>query len=130
MADCTNINTLEKGKFTVDTNGDICVRTCGNLSITGSRAVGAQFSEVTINDTSWTSLISPFSDILVLSVQNKSGFNCKVNPNPSQVGYVGMALDDQDERNYNDLDTGFVLYAKSEPGVASLTLNVEVLNNA
>ena len=127
MPDCTNINSLEKQKFTTDINGKVCVRTCGDISITGSRALSQRYSAVSITDSGWTSLTSPFTDILVLSVQNNTGVEIKLNAE-QPVGYVGMPLKADRERNYNDLDTGFVLYAKSSSG--SVTLDVEVLRNA
>lgn len=126
MPDCININTAEKEKFALDANGNTCVRTCGELSITGSRALSQRYSSVSIDDSSWTSITAPFTDILVLSVQNNSGVEIKLNAE-QPVGYVGMPLKANRERNYNDLDTGFVLYAKSSSG--TVDIDVEVLRN-
>lgn len=114
---------------TQNAGGDDCVRTCGDMSITGSRAVSADYAAITINDTTWTSLVAPFSDVLQLSVKNRTGFEVKLNAN-SPAGYTGMPLEADEERNYNDLDTGFVMQAKAISGAGSITLDVEVLKNA
>lgn len=119
---------LTGSTVTQNANGDDCIRTCGNMSITGGRAVSSAFSEITVNSTGWTSLVAPFSDILVLSVQNKSGAQIKLNPNNTEANYKGMTVEVDEERNYNDLDTGFVMYARAQTGTA--VLNVEVLKNA
>jgi len=36
-------------------------------------------------------------------------------------------VEDDEQRNYNDLDAGFSMFARSETG--NVTLNVEVLHN-
>ena len=123
---CKPLPDREFDKFAEDANGDICVRTCGELSITGSRALSQRYSSVSIDDSSWTSITGAFTGILVLSVQNNSGVEIKLNAE-QPVGYVGMPLKANRERNYNDLDTGFVLYAKSSSG--TVDIDVEVLRN-
>lgn len=132
MPDCKNINTLEKQKFAEDANENVCVRVCGETSITGSRALSGDFDEVTINDSSWTDLTASFTDILQLSVQNKTGVQIKVRPTPTAVaptaGYEGIVLEDDEERNYNDLDTGFKVWGRSSAGTVDVF--IEVLRNA
>jgi hypothetical protein len=127
MALDPNINCLEKQKFAEDDAGNTCVRTCGETSITGSRAVSEQYKSVSVDDTGWTDLTALFSNVLVLSVQNNSGVQVKLN-SASPAGYEGMPLSSGRERNYNDLDTGFVLQAKAQSG--TISLDVEVLKNA
>jgi hypothetical protein len=117
---------------TTDINNDPCIRICGETSITGSRALTGDFAEITLSDSGWTDLTTPFTNILQLSVQNKSGTQIKVRPTPTAVaptaGYVGIVLEDDEERNYNDLDTGFKVWGRSSSG--SVVVNVEVLRNA
>lgn len=130
---CTSINTLEKAKFQEDGNGDICIRTCGETSITGSRALSVDYNEITVNDITWTDITSFFTDILVLSVQNNSGTEIKLynaTDAATPAGYFGMPLKTGRERNYNDLDTGFTIWAKALPASGSVVLDVEVLKNA
>jgi len=127
---CKTIEDREYNKFEADANDNLCLRVCGETSITGSRAISGDFDEVTVGDSGWTDLTTSFTDILQLSVQNKSGVQCKVKAFSTAPtdGYVGMVLEDDEERNYNDLDTGFKVYARSSSG--SVVLNVEVLRNA
>lgn len=127
--DATQILSEFSDSNVVTTNalGDVCFRVCGETSITGSRAVGGDFAEITVNDAGWTDLTTPFTDILQLSVQNKSGVQCKVSP-VNTAGYSGITLEDDEERNYNDLDTGFKVYGRAQTGTAILF--VEVLKNA
>jgi len=90
------------------------------------RAVSASFAEISINSSGWTNLLSSFSNVLVASIQNKTGVQIKLNSD-NGVGYVGFIVEDDEQRNYNDLDAGFSMFARSETG--NVTLNVEVLHN-
>ena len=71
------------------------------------------FTAVPITNTGWTALpATPLSGRVAIAIQNKTGQNVKVNFQ-QPAGYVGMELEDNDERNY-DLTDGLIIYAKSE----------------
>jgi len=128
MADA-NINTKQNKSLLPKGDGTYCRQVCGEVSVTGIRSgASPRFAEVAINDSSWTDVTASFTDPIVVSIQNKSGVQCKVNGDPLTVGYVGMVIEDNEERNYNDLDAGFIVYAKSQAGAA--TLFVEAIESA
>lgn len=128
MADA-NINTKQNKSLLPKGDGTYCRQICGEVSVTGVRSGSSlKFAEVAINDTTWTSLTSPFTDPIVVSVQNKDDVQVKLNGDSLTVGYVGIVLEIDEERNYNDLDTGFAVYAKAETGTA--TLFVEAIESA
>lgn len=116
MALPNSINDREQQKF-VDTVDGPAVRVAGT-NFTGSFSPsglinGGIITEVTIDNVSWTPLpATPLDDRNALSIQNYTGQQIKLNYDNSVVGYVGVILDDQQERQYDIKDT-IIIYAKS-----------------
>lgn len=128
MAD-ENINRKQNKSLLPKGDGTYCRQVCGEVSVTGIRSGSSlKFAEISINDTTWTDLTAGFIDPIVVSIQNKDAVQCKLNGDPLTVGYKGIVLEVDEERNYNDLDSGFAVYAKAETGTA--VLFVEAIESA
>ena len=77
------------------------------------------FTSVPINNLTWTPLpATPLAGRVAIAVQNRTGQLVKFNFN-QPAGFVGMEVDDNEERNY-DLTDGLILYAKSEDSAVNL----------
>jgi hypothetical protein len=84
-------------------------------SFSGLR-VGGRITEVTLNATTWTALpTTALSGRNALAMQNRSGIEMKINYNSSQVGYVGIVIADNSERQY-DIKETVTIYGKSASG--------------
>lgn len=106
------------GKVCLDENTIIDVRPSG-------LDVGGRITEVEINASTWTALpANPLTGRQALAIQNLSGVEVKINYDDEAAGYVGMAIPDDGERQY-DVGSGVVIYAKSSSG--TVTINVEEL---
>ena len=129
MPDCKNINTLQQNSFIDKGDGTYCRQICGEVSVTGIRSGSSTvFAEIPINATGWTDLTASFTDPIVVSIQNKSVIQVKVNGDNTEPGYKGMVIEADEERNYNDLASGFQIYAKASSGTP--TLFVEAIVSA
>lgn len=92
----------------------------GSFSLTGP-STGGLISEVTVNDTTWTRV--PTTDLAsrkAVSFQNYSGQTMKLNYNNATVGFVGVYLPTNSERQYDQDD--IAIYAKCTSGTATLTV--------
>lgn len=111
--------------------GESAVEVVGNFSgsvTTAGLSIAGKFTEVTIDDTTWTALPStPLADRNSMSIQNRSGFEIKVNYDNTEVGYKGMVIPINFERFYEIRDT-VVIYAKAAPGSGSIVINVEEIS--
>lgn len=89
-------------------------------------AEGYQYAAVPINDTTWTPLISTgaIEDFVAITIQNESSSLVRLRHDDS-AGFSGMRLAAGGEKSYNEVTSGFEVYAKSAEG--SFNLNVEAL---
>lgn len=117
-----NLPYLEQLKFSTDSDtGEVIVRTSakGSFSPVGLSTAG-KITIVEINSSSWTPLPNtPLINRNALSIQNKSGSQIVINYDNSTVGYVGIEIENGEERFYAIRDS-IVIYAKSQ----SLTVNI------
>lgn len=103
----------------------------GGLSFSGTVTqsglhIAGRVTEVSVNPTTWTLLpASPLSARNAMAIQNYSGQQIKLNYDPLAVGYVGVIIDDSNERFYDITDT-IPIYAKSVSSV--VTIIVEELS--
>ena len=129
MAISPNIDDREYQKFTEDSNGETAVRTLTEIvgAIEASFApsglrIGGKITIMSINASTWTKIPAiPLPDRNAISIQNYSGSEIKINYTDSVGGYVGVAIPDKGERFYDITET-IELYAKSESGVVSITV--------
>lgn len=69
-----NLNTNEKDKFTTDSNGETCVRTCGEAVPSGLANEG-RISLIEVNDAAWTRVVaSPLTARRAAAIQATNGF--------------------------------------------------------
>jgi len=117
-----NLNTLEKGKFALDSEGEVVIRTFAKAS---GLNTGGKITEVTINDSSWTALpTTALSGRNALSIQNLSGGEIKINYDNTVGTYTGIVIQNGAERYY-DVGETIIIYAKSLSG--NRTINIEEL---
>jgi len=126
-----NLNDRELDKFE-DVSGETVVKTrVVSGAITGEFSPsglinGGLITEVTLNSSTWTALpATPLSDRNALAIQNYSGQDIKINYDNSAVGYVGVLIKNESERNYDVKDT-IIIYAKSS--TSSCTVTVEEIS--
>lgn len=133
MALSPNISTREFDKFeevtenlALKTAVRVKVANSGEFSFSPSGLnIGGKVSEIAINDTTWTALpTTPLASRNAINIQNRSGFEIKINYDQTTVGYVGIAIDDQNERSY-DITENIIIYAKAKAGSGSVTVTVE-----
>lgn len=121
-----SIQDREYEKFDLNANGDVVVRTTlsgevsGEFSPTGLKN-GGRITEVILSDSAWTAL--PPGGALVnrnaINLQNyDTGTQIKINFR-NDVGYVGVILNENSERNY-DITEHIQLYARAEIGAPVL----------
>lgn len=87
---------------------------------------GGRITEVTVNATGWTALpATALAGRNALAIQNKNGGGtlAKVN-HRNDVGFIGMEIEDGQERFYDITDT-IIIYGRCQAG--SITLNIEEL---
>tara|TARA_R110000868_G_scaffold132464_6_gene343579 strand:- start:290 stop:673 length:384 start_codon:yes stop_codon:yes gene_type:complete len=109
-----NIVDREYAKFQEDEAGLVRIRTIteGSLRPQGLRT-GGRITEVTINASTWTALpVTALTDRNALGIQNRSGQEIKINYDNTTVGYVGVYMDDGEQRFY-DITDDIQIYAKS-----------------
>lgn len=83
----------------------------------GLRNAG-KVTEVSINSASWTALPPlPLTNRNALAIQNYSGQTVKINYSNSVVGFIGLIIPDQSERQY-DITESIPIYGKCESGSA------------
>jgi hypothetical protein len=123
------IHRKEAEKFTTTGSGDTAVRIDGDIDANPSGLRnGGKVTEVTINDITWTALPSTaLTDRNAMSIINRSGVEVKVNYDNSVAGYVGVPINNNDERYYDIKDT-IVIYAKATTGAGSVTLIIEEIS--
>lgn len=89
---------------------------------------GGKVTEVDIDDTTWTAIPGTALTLRnALSIQNRTGVECKINYDNAVVGYVGIVIPDAGERFY-DITDDIVVYAKAAPGSGTVTLFIEELS--
>ena len=119
---------LDHEKFTLTDDSKVAVRTKGSFTGTFSASgltICGRFSEVTINDLTWTALQpvgGPLANRNALAIQNLSGVDMKVQYDSGLAGYKGMTIKDQNERQYDITET-IIIYGKSASG--TVAINVE-----
>lgn len=86
-------------------------------------AGGGLITEVTVNEFTWTK-VNSLAGRQAIAFQNRSGAQMKFNFLDLGAPYVGVVLDDADERSE---DTAIDYYFKSAPGSGSVVLIVEEL---
>lgn len=92
----------------------------GSFSLAGPSTSGL-VTEITVNATTWTRV--PTTDLTgrkAFSLQNYSGQTMKLNYNSATVGFVGVYLPTNSERQYDQDD--IAIYAKCTSGTATLTV--------
>ena len=128
-----SLDDREYGKFELDDDGKVRVRTVTTGSLTGEiRPSGlnnlGRVTEVVLNDTTWTALpAAALTDRNAIGVQNLSGKEIKVNFSDLVSGYVGMVIADGSERTY-DITDSIVLYGKVSTGLGNAVVNVEEIS--
>ena len=110
--------------FFQDINNKTAVRTSatGEFSQTGLKNAG-KVTEVELISTAWRKLPGVAqTDRNAMAIVNKTGIQMKVNYqasggdiNADITGYVGIPIEDQEERDYNIKDT-IEIYGKSQTG--------------
>ena len=121
-----SIQDREYEKFDLNANGDVVVRTTlsgevsGEFSPTGLKN-GGRITEVILSDSAWTAL--PPGGALVnrnaINLQNyDTGTQIKINFR-NDVGYVGVIINENSERNY-DITEHIQLFARCAVGSAVL----------
>ncbi len=96
-------------------------------SITGTftpsgLTIGGRITVVSINSTTWTALpATPLANRNAVAIQNESGGLVKVNYDSAAVGFVGMTIFDDGERQY-DITDDILIYAKSASGTVNVTV--------
>ena len=118
-------HTREHESYTLNDSGDVAQRTVTQGTLTGEirpsgLTVEGRFTEVVLNDTTWTALPPvPLTDRNALVIQNTSGIEVKLQYNPGQAGYVGIVLTAGAERSY-DITDDIIVYGKSASGVINI----------
>lgn len=120
-----HINDREYNKFE-EVSGQPAVRVTGtnfsgSFSLTGL-TVGGRISIVSIDNTTWTALpATALPNRNQLNIQNESGQNIKINYDNMTVGFVGVLIKNENERQYAIRDS-IVMYAKSETSACNITV--------
>lgn len=128
-----SLDDREFGKFELDAEGKVRVRTVTTGSLTGEiRPTGLNngglVTEVTLNETTWEPLpTAALTDRNTIAVQNRSGKEIKVNYSDAVSGYVGMVIADGSERTY-DITDAIIIYGKVAPGGGNAVVNVEEIS--
>lgn len=126
-----DVQTREWGKFELDEDGEVRVRTStkgtltGEISPSGLKNAG-RVTEVTINSSSWTAL--PPTSLTArnaIGIQNVSAQDIKVNFDTGVSGFVGMLIAAGSERTY-DITDAITIYGKCTTG--SVVINVEEIS--
>lgn len=118
MAIPRTLQTLEVEKFkesTVDPDKP-CVRVCteGTQSVSGLTIAG-RIIFVTLSSIAWVALpVAPLVNRNAISIQNVSGIQMKVNF-VSNLGYVGIIIEDGAERFYNITDD-IIIFGRATSG--------------
>ena len=124
-----NLKDREFQKFGVDKNGKTVVRTISEIdgTIEANYSPSGLFKEgkvtvVTVNNVDWTALpAAALNDRNAISIQNESDKDIKVNYDVNVSGYVGITVKSGYERYY-DIKGSIVVYAKTESGTATITV--------
>lgn len=126
-----SVEDREFGKFELDDDGKIRVRTStegtltGEISPSGLKNAG-RVTVVPINDQNWTALApTPLANRNAIGIQNSSAQDIKVNFDNTVVGFVGMTVASESERTY-DITDAIIIYAKCETG--TVEINVEEIS--
>ena len=126
-----SLDDREYGKFELDNEGKVRVRTSttgtltGEISPSGLKNAG-RVTVVTLNDTTWTALPpTALTDRNAIGIQNSSAQEIKVNFDPSVIGFVGMTIASESERTY-DITDAIVIYGKCQS--ATVEINVEEIS--
>jgi hypothetical protein len=121
MALPCSIKDREYLKFTIDDDGEVCVRVCGEFAPKGLNDQGL-ITEVTLNSATWTPL--PASALLNrngVGVQNDTSNNIKINFDNTVVGFVGWKIAKNGEL-FMDVRDNIIIYAKSQSGTPTVTI--------
>lgn len=120
-----SIEDREFGKFLLDEDGKVVVRTSGSvsgeISASGLKNEG-RITIVSINSTSWTPL--PAAALVgrnAMGIQNTSGVIIKYNYDPAISGFVGVIIAPSGER-FMDITDNIVIYARSQSGTVEITV--------
>ena len=122
MASARDFNGLETVK-TTDSDGDDCIRVCGESVPQGLSALG-QIDLVTVFEASWTeTLVVPMPDRRAFAIQNTNGLGVD-NPDPVLLNYapfapgganIGWRLD-PGESKFIDASDGVNIFIRIIPG--------------
>lgn len=99
----------------------------GTVGVTGSvqtagLTIAGLITIVSVNNTTWTALpLIPLAMRNAMSIQNRSGQQIALNYSSSIVGYVGILMDNLQERFY-DITQNIVIYAKSSTSTCNVTV--------
>jgi hypothetical protein len=119
MALSPTLTDREFAKFKVDPvdgGTDVRIFVQGGTVGPSGLNIGGRYTEITINDTTWTALPStPLPDRNAISIQNQSGEELKLNYDSLEPSYVGITVINFGERHY-DITDSVIIYAKSKTG--------------
>lgn len=129
-----SIQDREYDKFDLNDAGEVVVRTTlsgevsGEFSPTGLKN-GGRITEVVLSENAWTAL--PPGGALVnrnaINIQNyDTGAQIKINY-VNNVGYVGIIINENSERNY-DITEHIQLYARAAPQSGSPVIIIEEIS--
>lgn len=112
-----SVEDREFNKFTTDSNGDTCVRTCGEFdALPAGLNTGGKITEVTLNSSTWVALpATALTGRNGMGIQNPNGIEIKLNFDNAQAGYVGWIVRPNGE-TFMDIKEGVVIYAKAQSG--------------
>lgn len=118
----------EYEKFDLNNDGDVVVRTTlsgevsGTFSPSGLKIAG-RVTEVVLSDSAWTALPpgGALSNRNAINIQNyDTGTQIKLNF-VNNVGYTGIVINENSERNY-DITDSIQLYARALVGSPVITI--------
>lgn len=129
-----SIQDREYEKFDLNTNGDVVVRTTlsgevsGTFSPSGLKIAG-RVTEVVLSETDWTALppSGPLANRNAINIQNyDTGAQIKINFR-NDVGYLGVIINENSERNY-DITDAIQLYARAAPQSGTPVIIIEEIS--
>jgi len=84
--------------------------------------IGGRILVQQINSTNWTALpLVPLTNRNAICIQNRSGVEVAINYTDTELGFVGIRMDNGAERYY-DIKDSIILYAKSSSGIVDLII--------
>lgn len=123
MALSCSVEDREFNKFTEDSNGDTCVRTCGEFdAVPAGLNTAGKITEITLASGSWTAL--PATALVGrngVGVQNPTGIEIKLNYDSGEAGFIGWSVKPNGEF-FIDIKDGVTIYAKAASGAPTVTV--------